>query len=150
AVARLFIALPIVAPPELRRVLAELEAVGPPVRVTPEANLHLTLAFLGNVDTASIDLLAEAMRQAAATVRPFSAALQGLGAFPRRNRPRIVWSGFDATSATALTDLAAAVGHWLDAADLAPPPENRPWRPHLTLARIGGRRGRPAAMHELP
>jgi 2'-5' RNA ligase len=96
-------------------------------RSVPAGNLHLTLAFLGDVDTARV----EDARRAAATVRarPFDLVLDRLGSF---RRARVAWAGCQAPD-SALLQLAAALAQALrnEAFVL----EARPFSPHLTLVR---------------
>lgn len=120
-------------------------ALGPAARglrfVAPET-LHLTLRFLGEVEAARVEAAAGALREAAAAAAPFALEVGGAGAFPGPGRPRIVYLSL-AGDLAALAALAAGLEARLVAAGF--PPEPRPWRPHLTVARPRGR-GRPAAL----
>lgn len=71
-----------------RELVSRQEALGLAGRKTAAANLHITLAFIGNADLAYCDCL----RQAAATVtaEPFELTLNQLGYF---SKPRVVWVG---------------------------------------------------------
>ncbi|MFN3485621.1 MAG: RNA 2',3'-cyclic phosphodiesterase [Planctomycetota bacterium] len=62
----------------------------------------------------------------------------GLGTFPERGAPRIVWAGC-AGDAAALADLAAAIER--AAQTVGVPPERRPFAAHLTLGRVRSPRG---------
>jgi RNA 2',3'-cyclic 3'-phosphodiesterase len=55
--------------------------------------LHLTLAFLGNVDAARDGEIADAMRRAASEVAAFELVLDRVGAFPHERHPRVVYVG---------------------------------------------------------
>ena len=139
--ARLFIAVPIRSCPALRTVARHLATLSPALRVTPLENLHLTLSFLGATDVAKVTALLAAMTRATAGMAPFTAEMVGLGAFPEARRPRTIWAGFSPPQ--VFDELVARLQASLDAAQLAPPPEGRPWSAHLTLARAAGpRRGR--------
>ncbi|MFN2309995.1 MAG: RNA 2',3'-cyclic phosphodiesterase [Gammaproteobacteria bacterium] len=96
-------------------------------RRVPEDNLHLTLAFVGNVTTAQ----RTCMEAAAATVEaaPFTVSLERLGYWPR---PRVVWAGATATPA-ALTELVARLNARLSGCGYEP--ERRPYQAHVTLSR---------------
>jgi 2'-5' RNA ligase len=90
--------------------------------------LHLTLAFLGDVDPSQVAPVAVTMREVAARHRSLIVATGRLGAFSRPGSARVLWYGvFDAAAALASLggDLATALG--LEAAE--------PYRPHVTLAR---------------
>jgi 2'-5' RNA ligase len=98
--------------------------------------LHLTLRFLGPTPDESIPRTAEAVRTAARSADgPVDLELAGSGSFPSPHRPRTLWIGVrDASGAltalrTGLEDALVAAG-W--------PPDDRPFHPHLTLARADG------------
>lgn len=98
--------------------------------------LHLTLAFLGEVDST---LQPEIFRRLPeANVRPFYLALEGLGVFPRKGRPQVLWAGL-APADPLLFQLHGKVERIL--LDLGFEPERRRFSPHLTLARCGAGSG---------
>jgi 2'-5' RNA ligase len=99
-------------------------ARGKPV---PSANLHLTLAFLGEVDEARADLLPGIA--AAVEARAFAMELDRVGSFPRA---RVAWAGC-AKPTAALVRLQSALVNGLSRRGFAL--EDRPFAPHLTLAR---------------
>lgn len=74
-------------------VAVRLRATGFAARFEEPAKLHLTLAFLGNVDAARVDDVVESLRSAAAGRARFELALDKLGAFPNERRPRVVYIG---------------------------------------------------------
>ncbi len=99
--------------------------------VTPE-RIHLTLRFLGDVPAERVPTLTQAMEHAAQGHPAFPLRATSLGCFPHSSRPRVLWIGLD--------DPSEALGHLherLTAAfiPLGFPPEDRPFHPHLTLAR---------------
>ncbi|HXL23721.1 MAG TPA: RNA 2',3'-cyclic phosphodiesterase [Candidatus Dormibacteraeota bacterium] len=134
---RLFVALEI--PAEVRTVLAaligEFRGLAPQVKWVRAENLHLTLKFIGETESAKLD----AIRAALAEVRSSYALamlVQGLGFFPDDQRPRVLWAG------TRAPDHLAQLAMDTDAvlASLGFPREGRPLAPHLTLARLAGTR----------
>ncbi|MCB2224009.1 MAG: RNA 2',3'-cyclic phosphodiesterase [Actinobacteria bacterium] len=133
-VARLFVAVPLTDDARAAMAARVREAApgGLPGRVVRPPNWHLTLRFLGDVAPADADRLAASL-DAAALGAPFAVRWAGLGAFPRAARATVLWVGAD-RGAAELEALAAAVE---DACgDAGFPPEDRPFRAHLTLARI--------------
>lgn len=101
--------------------------------VRPE-KIHLTLRFLGEVPAERDAGCREAWRSVAAHASPFSFRLQGIGSFPARGGPRVLWVGVrEQGSAGRLAHLAAAFEG--AARDVGFDHDNRPFRPHLTLAR---------------
>jgi len=94
---------------------------------------HLTLLFLGEVPRERTAHLLEALAPVGASTAPFDATLEGVGAFPTRERPRVVWVG--ATEGAAeLTRLAARVREAL--AGEGTPDRHDAFAPHLTLFRV--------------
>jgi RNA 2',3'-cyclic 3'-phosphodiesterase len=97
------------------------------------SGIHLTLKFLGNVNSDKIDSVIQAMRQAAKSVSPFHLELNGLGAFPNLRRVQIVWAGIIGDLDT-LNTLQSNLETALIPSGFQP--EKRPFTPHLTLARM--------------
>ena len=129
---------------ELRRRAA---AMAPDARITwiPPDRLHLTLRFIGQVDDAGAGRLLHALRQPAG-LTPFVVRWGRPGAFPARGAPRVLWVGVERGTAE-LEALEAEVSARLASAGL--PREERPYRPHLTLARVREAAGlRAAALFE--
>jgi 2'-5' RNA ligase len=102
---------------------------GRPVR--PEL-WHLTLRFLGEVDEAEADRVVHEV-DAADRGPAFALRWGGLGAFPRPRRANVLWLGVDQGEREAQR-LAAVVEEAAEGAGF--PPEDRPFRSHLTLSRI--------------
>jgi 2'-5' RNA ligase len=139
----LFVAVPLTpaAAGEVSEIVEAVRAMPLPagardVRWVRLDGLHLTLRFLGPTEPELVEPTADAVARAAASASGrFEAELAGAGAFPSGRRPRTLWigvgSGIDelAGLARATDDALAGVG-W--------PREERPFRPHLTLARSDG------------
>lgn len=97
--------------------------------VAPE-KLHVTLAFLGDVEPGRQDEILGRLDEA--KVRPFFLALEGLGVFPKKERPQVVWAGM-APVDPRLFQLHGKVERIL--MDLGFDPGKRRFHPHVTLAR---------------
>jgi 2'-5' RNA ligase len=132
---RAFIAVTL--PPEVRRLLAGFQAnlknTAAPVKWVETENLHLTLVFLGNTRQDTVPGILEAMRTAVAGAHSFDVSVTGLGVFPDPHRTRIVWAGL-AGGIERLGYLQRGLAAALE--PLGFKPENRPFRPHLTLGRV--------------
>jgi 2'-5' RNA ligase len=92
---------------------------------------HLTLVFLGNVEAALAPAVVETVGRDV-ELAPFDMVLHGVGAFPPRGAPRVLWVGVTegAENVTLLQrEIAARVG------TLGVPLEQRAFHPHLTIAR---------------
>jgi len=86
---RLFTAIAL--PDPVRAVLAALARPLPGVAWTAADQLHLTLRFLGDVPTTQLDTLTA--RLAGIRIEPFVLPIEGLGAFPPKSPPRVLWAG---------------------------------------------------------
>lgn len=142
---RAFFGLPV---PETQRAamavfLMACAAAAPQFRWTPAANLHMTVRFIGNVDRALVEAVAD--RLATRSLLAVELELGNLGTFGHGRHVRVVWQGLRA-GAEAMTALAAQVDAECAAAGLAG--EKRPFQPHLTLARARARDG--AVLPPLP
>ena len=95
--------------------------------------IHLTLKFLGNVNPAQIEGVAEAMRQAPLGASSLRILLSGLGMFPNEERPRVIWAGVQG-DLNSLGKLQARIDD--EVSRLGFSRERRPFSPHLTLGRV--------------
>ncbi|MCU0223470.1 MAG: RNA 2',3'-cyclic phosphodiesterase [Acidobacteria bacterium] len=131
---RLFFAVP--APPAVRDALgawsraARRRADG--WRWVDPALVHLTLRFLGETDGARLAEVAAAAGEATRGVPRHAVQVCGWGVFPASRRPRVLWAGL-AGDLEPLRGLAERLER--EARLLGFAPEERPFRPHLTLAR---------------
>lgn len=100
--------------------------------VRPES-MHLTLKFLGYVDTSMVEKVLTAIEPIRTRQAPLTLEVQGLGVFPHPRRPRILWVGCTG-NIPALINLVSHIEAALE--PLGFPPEDKPYFPHLTLARI--------------
>jgi 2'-5' RNA ligase len=98
--------------------------------VEPRSEWHLTLQFLGRV--ADADALVDGLQRAARDVAPFPVRLGGGGAFPKARSGTVLWVGVT-EGADAMIELAGVVVRATGALGFAA--EDRPFHPHLTVAR---------------
>jgi RNA 2',3'-cyclic 3'-phosphodiesterase len=105
----------------------------PHARWTTPENQHITLKFLGATHTELLPDVMRACAEVAAMHRAARIRLSGLGAFPNGRRARVVWIGVDDDDGL-LHRLAEALDEGLSPLGFAP--EDRAYRPHLTLARL--------------
>lgn len=126
---RLFVGLPV--PPELARALARLAGSIelPKGRRTLPEDMHLTLAFLGEVDESALGPIEREL--AALHFVPLRLGIIGLGSFPRAG---ILFAEIE--PAPALLKLQARIAGGMRRCGFAL--DDRPYHPHLTLARFHG------------
>ena len=93
----------------------------------PEA-LHLTLLFLGETDSERLPALIEGLDRLSDRAA-IPVEISGAGFFPGRNRPRVAWVGLEPVDPIRALATAVRAGAGVEA-------DERPFHPHLTLARI--------------
>jgi RNA 2',3'-cyclic 3'-phosphodiesterase len=125
---RLFVAIS--PPPSIQQSIVDLDPHVRGVRWTESGQMHLTLGFFGHVPE-DVDL---ALREKLSAIQfgAFFLPIAGLGTFPPKGAPKIIWIGVGKGHPhlfqihKRVQEAALAVG--LE-------PELRPWHPHITLAR---------------
>jgi RNA 2',3'-cyclic 3'-phosphodiesterase len=100
--------------------------------VRPEG-IHLTLKFFGYVYQSDIANISSVVKNGVANMRALSLNVRSLGAFPTATRPRVLWLGIDGDT-DALIGLQAKIDTGFQ--EYGFKKEERPFRPHLTLARV--------------
>jgi len=127
---RLFIALHLSE--SVKKSLLRLKMTIPTARWSDESQFHLTLRFLGDVDTSKVSKLESALAKIQAI--PFEMALKGVGCFPEniKKPTRVLWAGLSAPK--ALYDLQKMVE--LECIGTGFGEQDKPFNPHITLARL--------------
>lgn len=132
---RVFIAIEL--PNEVKAALTalqnELRQTRADVAWTKADNFHLTLKFLGEVETDLISNITNACREAAANASVFSLQVKSTGVFPNVKQPKVLWAGLGGE-----LDKLQALHRQLDANlhALGFAKETRAFNPHLTLGRV--------------
>lgn len=133
---RLFLAINLPAGEQraIAAAVAPMRAAAPDVRWMGDAQLHVTLKFLGEQPDDAVDALRHALAAAARGHAPLGLALGGLGAFPNLRAPRVVWLGVAPDPKLELLQhdverACSGLGYPLDA---------RAFRPHITIGRARG------------
>ncbi|MCB0874584.1 MAG: RNA 2',3'-cyclic phosphodiesterase [Solirubrobacterales bacterium] len=142
---RSFIGIPL--PPADTEVVAEWQrrALGEGMRAVAPANLHITLAFLGDRDPGELARAGEALRAALRDAGAMRIALAGEPIGLPRRRPRVI--AFAAEGPMLMPLRAALVAELAGAGiDLGDP---RPFHPHLSVARVRGGHRRSSIAAEL-
>jgi len=98
-----------------------------------EENIHLTLKFLGEIETSRLDSLSNAAACAVAYLRGFQITIEEPGVFPRHGTPRVLWIGVK-DKLGKLAELQARLEN--ECAKQGFTREERPFHPHFTLARL--------------
>lgn len=133
---RLFIGINITKKQRTRihRVARVLREQDLPIRWIDPDKFHITLKFLGEVRSAQVEAIEEALTRVAGATKAFSTELAGFGAFPTIRRPDVIWLGVGATAELRCLkqDIEWALG------DAGFEAETRAFHPHVTLGRAHG------------
>ena len=125
---RLFVAIDL--PEHLKAVLTKMAPEISAARWVGAQELHLTLRFIGEVDDGTCSLIKTAL--SGISFSAFPLALRGVGHFPPGRRPRVLWVGLEPCD--GLMQLQQDLELALMDAGIAP--DERPFSPHITLARF--------------
>lgn len=118
----------------LARLRSELErAEHRFVKWVDTEGIHLTLKFLGNISFKQVAEITEAIERATQGIPPFHLEISHLGAFPNLKQPRVLWVGIGG-EIDRLSRLQRNIDSALTPLNFAK--EERPFVPHLTLARL--------------
>ena len=97
------------------------------------ANLHLTLKFLGNTPESSFQMVIDSVEKITKDIKPFNLKIEKTGCFPVETRPRVLWMGVKGRT-DPLLELVKDIECNLH--DLGFHKESQVFFPHVTLARI--------------
>lgn len=111
--------------------------------IRPE-QLHITLKFIGGLSAEKLPAVRLALGTVSCANR-VELAFRRIGFFPNARRPTVVWLGIEATPNLAW--LAIEVNRVLKPLGIAP--EEKPFVPHLTIARLKETRIGPALICEI-
>lgn len=95
-------------------------------------NFHLTLFFLGDTDEKQIENVTLKLSNIIDNFNQFTIDLKGLGVFKNFSRPRVLWGGI--YDYETMVRLKKAIDN--EMVQLGFEPDNREFKPHLTIGRI--------------
>lgn len=130
---RTFIAVPIQPPRGINKLLQKLDQLGSAVKPIPADQMHITLKFLGQTDLNDIVALCSVLKKMRTDFSKTKLSFNGLGAFPRADRPNVIWAGIT-KNASVLRDMAEYLE--TEAEKIGYARERKGFHAHLTLARI--------------
>lgn len=125
---RLFVSVDI--PDDVKEHLSRLFADVPGARWLEPDEIHLTVRFIGEVDGVVFRDIQDALAEV--RLAPFTLCLRGVGHFPPRGEPRVLWAGLERSA--ELKTLHDRVESALVRAGVEP--ERRKFAPHVTIARL--------------
>lgn len=122
----------------IAEISARLRTIDPRIRWVQSDNLHVTLYFFGEVKQNRIPDLVRICRQGVEGIEPFSVSVQGISAFPRIEKARVIWYGVR-NEEGQLTKVYERVREGLRGTGIVKTIEERPYTPHLTAGRVRDR-----------
>ena len=132
---RAFIAADVKLGPPALDIWSKLNDSGASLKMVNPEITHVTLRFLGDTDEGLTDDIGSLMNEAVAGVEPFDVELKGLGVFPKPTYIKVVWAGME--GAEPLVDISGKLEEGVRRLGFK---KEKPFRPHLTLARVKGGR----------
>jgi len=124
-------------PPDVKEIISrvsrDLERYTRDVKRVEVKNIHLTLVFLGNVKAEDIGPLGDAVQEVCLGYGPFDVSLKGVGLFPERGNPRVIWLGLHG-DIERMSLFKRALEKRLTPFGIKE--EGRRYTPHLTLGRF--------------
>lgn len=124
-------------PSEIKKVVArvseELRQSTLKARWVKVDNIHLTVVFMGNIETEDIPAIAQGVNEVCQTFGSFDLSIKGVGCFPNRSNPRVLWLGLDG-DLEPMSDFRDALQGNLTGFGIKE--EKRKFKPHLTLGRF--------------
>jgi 2'-5' RNA ligase len=131
---RIFIAVKTDAGADLLKMIASLKDLlgKESIKWVDPANIHLTLAFLGDTEEKRIRILSSLLIDKCSGFGEFDFTLAGTGVFKNFRDPRVIWAGI--RSSERLSDLNSKISTGLKETGFNT--EERSFKPHLTLGRI--------------
>lgn len=132
---RSFLALPLTSlfQSDVSPLLKKLKRDYPEIRWISSSEIHVTLHFFGMIAPEEVSKITGIVMPIVKQSKPFEIYLEGLGAFPNRDRPRVIWLGIRGDTSSFIA-LQHRIEERLRSEGFAC--EDREFKPHLTLGRI--------------
>jgi 2'-5' RNA ligase len=111
----------------------DFKKLRPDVKWVRPENIHLTLRFLGNIDQEHINNIKNILIQTSQKHSIFDIELSDIGAFPKKEFPRVIWVGIGKNK-DRLTRIAAELEEEIQKIGI--PKESREFHPHITIGRV--------------
>lgn len=80
---------------KINKIIREFKQIDANIKYVDLQNLHFTLKFFGDIDTEGIDLISQKIENVIKDFNSFTIKIKGCGAFPNKNRIKVIWVGLD-------------------------------------------------------
>lgn len=122
----------------LGEIIAKFRGCGADVKWVRPANLHVTLKFLGDIDENDIVKISEIVRECSLDIKPFDLAIEGIGAFPDLEKPRVIFVNM----CDEIENLSILFDRFNDKlSHIGIKKEDRKFEAHLTIGRVKSLKG---------
>ena len=118
---------------KFKHILNDLQHARADVKWVKLENIHLTLKFLGSLEESTLDNVSSVLRERCRGFNPITSYLNEIGAFPDLRHPKIVWGALDDSNKEIQAIVDVLEGEF---AKLGLAPEERPFKPHITIGRV--------------
>lgn len=125
---RTFIAIPV--PQKITPFLHAMGGSLPGAKAVPPEQIHITIRFIGEIEWLLFQDIMESLHQV--KQEKFQIAIKGVGHFPPRGKPRVLWAGLNEKN--NISQLKNRIDRQLKSCGI--PPDSRKFSPHVTFARL--------------
>jgi 2'-5' RNA ligase len=120
----------------ISQIQQKLNPQGAKMKMVESDNIHFTMRFFGDTEVTRIDQIRNCLRQI--EIVPFEINIVGVGAFPSKRKPRVIWIGV-ADNSQLIIDLKSRIDENLS--EIGYKAEKEKFTPHATIARIRSIKG---------
>lgn len=117
--------------PQISETQRKLDTTLAKMKLVEIENIHFTLRFLGDTSLTRIDEIETCLKRI--KIEPFDIVVHGVGAFPTKRKPRVIWIG-TTQNADRIQNLKKEIDSHLE--ELGYRSEKRKFTPHATIARV--------------
>ena len=116
----------------IKKLQSDLESLNLNLKMVNPENIHITLQFLGDLNSSEINILNTVL--SSVVFESFSCTLLKLGTFPNMNKISVIWIGIDSESSGRLLSLYNEIGQKTINANFQI--KRNSFSPHVTIARL--------------
>ncbi|KUK10359.1 MAG: 2'-5' RNA ligase [Clostridia bacterium 41_269] len=131
---------------KIHQIQGKLRKYKTDVKWVEEKNYHLTLSFLGEISSEQADAIISVISSGLQNISSFEIVLSGLGVFPNKRNPRVIWMGIT-QGQKELNFIYSLLKNILQEMDFE---FSNNFKPHVTLGRVRSRKNIEDLISSLP